>query len=174
MRGLRRRGYCVNKRLHFAAVALAWTMLYGEAYAAAPCRTSGPFNVWLAQFKQEAAAQGISQSAIAKASPYLVYDQRIVNIDRGQRVFAQSFIQFSGRMVPGGRISRRSGYNSRNTPTRLRAPSNNTASRALSLPGSGDWKATSARSWARRVVAQGASPRWHMTAGARRCFAIIS
>ena len=81
-------------------------MLYGEAYAAAPCRTSGPFNVWLAQFKQEAAAQGISQSAIAKASPYLVYDQRIVNIDRGQRVFAQSFIEFSGRMVPGGRISR--------------------------------------------------------------------
>ena len=50
-------------------------------------------------------AQGVSRNAIAHASPYLVYDQRIVNIDRGQRVFAQSFIEFSGHMVPSGRIS---------------------------------------------------------------------
>src|SRR6185295_1520846 len=63
------------------------------------------FNVWLEQFKQEAMAQGVSRNAIAQASPHLVYDQRIVNIDRGQRVFAQTFIEFSGRMVPGGRIS---------------------------------------------------------------------
>jgi lytic murein transglycosylase len=75
------------------------------AFAATPCRTSGPFNSWLENFKQEALAQGISRSAIAQASPYLVYDQRIVNIDRGQRVFSQSFLEFSGRMVPGGRIS---------------------------------------------------------------------
>ena len=33
------------------------------------------------------------------AAPYLVYDQGIVNRDRGQRVFGQIFTQFAGRMA---------------------------------------------------------------------------
>jgi len=37
-----------------------------------------------------AAAQGVSQRALAEAGPYLVYDQGIVNRDRGQRVFGRS------------------------------------------------------------------------------------
>ena len=41
----------------------------------------------------------MSQRAIAEASPYLVYDQGIVNRDRGQRVFGQIFTQFAGRMA---------------------------------------------------------------------------
>src|SRR4029077_8718794 len=41
---------------------------------------------------------------IDAAAPYLVYDQRIVNIDRGQRIFAQSFIEFSGKMLPAYRL----------------------------------------------------------------------
>jgi lytic murein transglycosylase len=65
----------------------------------APCRTSGSFDSWLAQFKQEAAAAGVSQRTIAAAAPYLVYDQGIVNRDRGQRVFGQAFIEFSDRMA---------------------------------------------------------------------------
>ena len=41
-----------------------------------------------------------SRSApIAEASPYLVYDQGIVNRDRGQRVFGQVFTEFAGRMA---------------------------------------------------------------------------
>jgi len=76
-----------------------------DARAAVPCRSSGPFEPWLDRVKQEAIAQGISRAAIAQAQPYLVYEQRIVNIDRSQRVFAQSFLEFSGRMVSGGRIS---------------------------------------------------------------------
>jgi len=69
------------------------------------CRTSGSFEAWLARFKQQAAAQGISSSAIAAASPFLVYDQRIVNIDRGQRIFSQTFLEFSDKMLAGGRVS---------------------------------------------------------------------
>ncbi len=38
-------------------------------------------------------------STIAEASPYLVYDQGIVNRDRGQRVFGQLFTEFAGRMA---------------------------------------------------------------------------
>ena len=41
----------------------------------------------------------MSQRAIAEASPYLVYDQGIVNRDRGQRVFGQVFTEFAGRMA---------------------------------------------------------------------------
>src|SRR5215469_12422671 len=74
------------------------------ASAATDCRTSGSFESWLGRFKAEAAAQGISRSAIDAASPYLVYDQRIVNIDRGQRIFAQSFLEFSSRMLPPYRL----------------------------------------------------------------------
>jgi lytic murein transglycosylase len=91
------------------AVALAATLLagLGQMAAAAPanCHNTGNFEAWLAKFKQEAAAQGISRAAIAEASPYLVLDQRIINIDRGQKFFAQDFLQFSDKMLAGGRIS---------------------------------------------------------------------
>ena len=75
------------------------------AAQATDCRTDGSFESWLGRFKTEARAQGISQHAIDDAAPYLVYDQRIVNIDRGQRIFAQPFLEFSGKMLPSGRIS---------------------------------------------------------------------
>ena len=70
-----------------------------------PCRTSGSYEAWLAAFEREAASQGISQHAVAEAAPYLRYDQRIVNIDHGQRVFTQTFLEFSGRMAAAYRIS---------------------------------------------------------------------
>jgi lytic murein transglycosylase len=82
------------------AAALATT----AAQAAAPCRTGGSYEAWLADFEREAVAQGISQSTIADAAPYLTYDQRIVNIDRGQRVFSQTFLEFSDRMAAAYRI----------------------------------------------------------------------
>ncbi len=57
------------------------------------------FDRFLADLKQQAAAAGVSQRALAEASPYLVYDQGIVNRDRGQRVFGQVFTEFAGRMA---------------------------------------------------------------------------
>ena len=88
-----------------AAALTLWSITASTPVAAAvDCRTSGSFDAWLARFKAEAAAQGISRSAIDAASPYLVYDQRIVNIDRGQRIFAQSFLEFSGKMLPAYRL----------------------------------------------------------------------
>jgi lytic murein transglycosylase len=88
-----------------AFVCLAALVLAGAARAA-PCRTSGPYDKWLADFEREAMTQGISQQTIATAAPYLTYDQRIVNIDRGQRVFTQTFLEFSDRMAAAYRIQR--------------------------------------------------------------------
>jgi lytic murein transglycosylase len=58
-----------------------------------------PFDRFLADLRQQAATAGVSQRALAEASPYLVYDQGIVNRDRGQRVFGQVFTEFAGRMA---------------------------------------------------------------------------
>jgi lytic murein transglycosylase len=86
-------------------VALISFSLIGTSLAAS-CHNSGNFENWLTEFKREAAAQGISQRAITAASPGMIYDQRIVNIDRGQRVFNQTFLEFSTRMVASYRIQK--------------------------------------------------------------------
>src|SRR3984885_13293739 len=66
---------------------------------AASCHNGLSFERFLADLKQLAVAAGVSERALAEASPYLVYDQGIVNRDRGQRVFGQIFAQFAGRMA---------------------------------------------------------------------------
>jgi len=66
---------------------------------AAACHNGASFDRFLADLKQQAIAAGVSQRAIAEAAPYLVYDQGIVNRDRGQRVFGQVFTEFAGRMA---------------------------------------------------------------------------
>lgn len=89
---------------------LAWVVVVLAALPApavaqsANCRTTVSFDRWLADFKKEAAEKGISTSAINAASPYMVYDQRIVNIDRGQRFFSQTFLEFSDKMLPAYRL----------------------------------------------------------------------
>ena len=94
----------------FAAVCVAGTTV------AAPCRTGGPYDKWLADFEREAREKGISQQAIAAATPYLTYDQRIVNIDRGPRVFTQTFLEFSDRMAAAYRIQRGAALIKTNAP----------------------------------------------------------
>ncbi|HLZ05094.1 MAG TPA: lytic murein transglycosylase [Bradyrhizobium sp.] len=71
---------------------------------AASCHNGASFDRFLAGLKQQAAGQGVSQRTLAEASPYLVYDQGIVNRDRGQRVFGQIFIEFAGRMAANFRM----------------------------------------------------------------------
>jgi lytic murein transglycosylase len=67
---------------------------------AVQCQAPGGFDAWLASFKQEAAAQGISQRTITTALAGVTYDPNVVARDRKQGVFNQSFEEFSGRMVP--------------------------------------------------------------------------
>lgn len=102
-----------------AGIVLAFACLSAAALAHAqtvPCRTSGSYENWLAGVEREAAADGVSQRAIAEAAPYLKYDQRIVNIDRGQRVFTQTFLQFSDRMAAAYRITRGEALIKKNAP----------------------------------------------------------
>jgi len=101
--GLKQQRTLTMRRLGLALVA---TLLASAPAVAQPnCRNTASFDSWLATFKREALAQGISQTALNAAAPYLVMDQRIINIDRGQRFFAQTFLEMSDKMLPGGRLS---------------------------------------------------------------------
>ena len=80
-------------------VCLQWL----PSVEAATCRDPAGFEAWLAGFKSEAAANGISSSAIG-ALDGVSYDPGIVAKDHGQHVFRQSFEQFSGRMVNSYRL----------------------------------------------------------------------
>ena len=87
-------------RLALAAVALSASIASVEpALAAVPCG-SGNFDAWLADFKTEAAAKGISQQAITAGLAGVTLDQSVLNRDKSQKVFTQTFEEFSGRMVP--------------------------------------------------------------------------
>src|SRR5437667_12274638 len=66
---------------------------------AAPCGT-GSFEAWLEDFKKEAAAKGVSQATIAAGLNGVTLDKSVIGRDRSQKVFSQSFEEFSGRMVP--------------------------------------------------------------------------
>ena len=70
-----------------------------SAFAAAPCET-GNFDSWLTALKTEAASKGISQNAINAGLNGVTFDQTVLVRDHSQKVFGQTFEQFSGRMVP--------------------------------------------------------------------------
>ncbi|MCK9907850.1 lytic murein transglycosylase [Microbacteriaceae bacterium K1510] len=80
-------------------------MLSGQALAAT-CQNGVSFERWLEDFKKEALASGIKPQVLAAASPYMKFEQRIVNRDRAQGVFNQSFLKFSDRLIPATRLQR--------------------------------------------------------------------
>src|SRR5947207_10364532 len=92
-------------RIILAGVAIASALATSPALAQrANCHRGASFEQWLDQFKREAMAEGISPRTIAAASHQMVYDQSVVNKDRGQKVFSQTFLEFSDRMVAKHRI----------------------------------------------------------------------
>ncbi len=88
--------------LTWVAVLLV-TLLEGPA-TAARCQNTANFDRWLADFKKEALAQGISPKVLAEASPDLVFDPAIIRRDQGQAVFNLTFLQFSDKLIAGYRM----------------------------------------------------------------------
>ncbi len=77
----------------FRALAILALLLAGEPALAqrATCHRGASFEQWLDAFKREAVTQGVSQRAIGAASHLMVYDQQVVNKDRGQKVCPKTF-----------------------------------------------------------------------------------
>jgi lytic murein transglycosylase len=84
----------------FRILAVGIALMWPAAAALAVSCGTGSFEAWLDDFKNEAAAKGISQAAIASGLSGVTLDRSVLSRDRSQRVFNQSFEEFSGRMVP--------------------------------------------------------------------------
>ncbi|HZT47806.1 MAG TPA: lytic murein transglycosylase [Hyphomicrobiaceae bacterium] len=68
------------------------------------CQNTGSFERWLAGFRQEAVAAGISRATIQAALDGMTLDHGIIARDRKQGFFAQSFTAFAGKLVTPNRI----------------------------------------------------------------------
>ena len=94
-----------SARLIVAASVILSGMAYSGAALAAPrCVNTHDFSKWLAEFKKDALAHGISRETLAVASPELTYDESVIKRDSGQGVFQLTFIQFANRLLGGKRI----------------------------------------------------------------------
>lgn len=90
----------LTPRRFLRAMALAALVLTSAVPAiAAPCG-SGTFEAWLEDFKKEATAKGISAAAVQAGLAGVTLDKTVLTRDQSQKVFSQSFEEFSGRMVP--------------------------------------------------------------------------
>jgi membrane-bound lytic murein transglycosylase B len=69
------------------------------ALATVACGTA-TFEAWLADFKNDAVAKGVSQTAVNASLNGVTQDKAVLSRDHSQAVFSQSFEEFSGRMVP--------------------------------------------------------------------------
>jgi lytic murein transglycosylase len=81
-------------------LAVSVVVVLPAAPALAVSCGTGSFEAWLDDFKNDAAARGISQAAIASGLSGVTLDRGVLSRDRSQQVFSQSFEEFSGRMVP--------------------------------------------------------------------------
>ncbi|MCV0397534.1 MAG: lytic murein transglycosylase [Rhizobiaceae bacterium] len=86
-----------------AAAALASCLASGTALAQeAGC--GGDFAQWKAQIRAEAEAAGVGAAGLAALDSARV-DQRVLDADRAQRVFTQTFTEFSSRMINDYRLT---------------------------------------------------------------------
>lgn len=86
--------------LSLKALAVVALLAIPAAPALAATCGAGTFESWLEDFKKEATSKGISQTAIASSLAGVTLDKTVLARDQNQKVFSQSFEEFSGRMVP--------------------------------------------------------------------------
>ena len=90
-------------------IGLATAILTGGIVLATPvlaqsCENNpAAFPAWLDGVRAEALAAGISQGAVSALNG-VGYDQGVVNRDRAQGVFSQTFLEFSDRVVSSYRL----------------------------------------------------------------------
>ena len=154
-----------NRLAHLGGIALLSVAMVGQAAANHSCRNTGTFEQWLAGFKQEALASGISQSTISRALDGATYDPNIIRRDHGQGVFQQSFIQFSDRMANKNRFQNGLAQMKKNAQLFARIE------QQFGVPASvivafWDWRPTTALKRPRRFLSSVRWQPWPMTAAA--------
>lgn len=85
--------------LSLGTLGLGALLIFSVPARAAPCST-GTFESWLEDFKKEAATKGISAATLQASLAGVTQDKAVLTRDQSQKVFTQTFEEFSGRMVP--------------------------------------------------------------------------
>ncbi len=88
----------------FAAFGILAALATLPTHAAECGHDAEGFVDFLSNIRQEAAAAGISESAIEAGLKGVTYNRSVISHDRGQKVFHQSFEEFAGRMVNAFRL----------------------------------------------------------------------
>ena len=86
------------------SAAVLTSVLSAPAFAAT-CNPPGGFDAFLADFKKDAAAQGVSRKGIS-ALDSVTLDPSVLAADKRQGVFKQTFEEFSGRMISRDRMTK--------------------------------------------------------------------
>ena len=98
------------KTLLIALAATAAAAIAPLSAQAAQCgNNAGGFETWVANFKQEAAGQGVSRSVLDRAFANVRYNTATIRADRGQKSFKLSFEQFMQKRGGQAIISRGKG-----------------------------------------------------------------
>ena len=71
----------------------------------ANCKNEVGFNTWLASFRKQAAAEGVSARTIALALDGRTLDTGVIARDRKQGFFAQSFTDFAAKLATNNRVT---------------------------------------------------------------------
>jgi len=85
--------------------------LFGAVFAlslpsvATAQQCGGDFAAWRAAFEAEAQSQGVGQAGLAALEGARI-DQRVLDRDRSQQVFTQTFREFANRMISRDRMQR--------------------------------------------------------------------
>ncbi len=71
----------------------------------ANCKNDQAFGSWLASFRKEAAAEGVSARTISLALDGRTLDSGVISRDRKQGFFAQSFTDFAAKLATNNRVT---------------------------------------------------------------------
>ena len=85
---------------------MAWAFLLLAVLATFPAHAQTSFDDWLAAFRQEAAAQGISAATLDAALTGIKPVERVVQLDRRQPEFVQTFSDYLRARVTASRVVR--------------------------------------------------------------------
>jgi lytic murein transglycosylase len=92
-------------RLVHAISAVILTSVFTAPAYAASCNPPGGFPAFMAEFKRDAAAKGVSPRGLSALNG-LAVDETVLAADKRQGVFKQTFEEFSGRMINRDRMTK--------------------------------------------------------------------
>ncbi|MBS0312156.1 MAG: lytic murein transglycosylase, partial [Proteobacteria bacterium] len=82
------------------------TFLFLAVLAAGPVQAQDDFDSWLGAFRQDARAQGISPATLDAALSGVEPNERVIELDRRQPEFLQTFSNYLERRVTPDQVAR--------------------------------------------------------------------